>query len=291
MTRTGLVPELMQHTPEPLLAINPADAERIGLQAGALARVTTAEGAVVLRAELTHEQRRGEIFAPMHWTRSFAAAGPVGQAVQALCDPASGQPALKATRAQVTPVAAHWHGLLLRSVDGPLPEGALWVRIPLARGQMFRLAGLDALPQGAALDRFAEGLLQAPGADIVEMRDSKRGVLRRASIQGGRLHACLLLAATQEALPRAEVFAPLLGEPVPAASRSHVLAGSLAGDPEGKRVCACFGVGEAAIRHAAVKHGLTTAAEIGALLRAGTNCGSCIPELEKILRDVREPAL
>jgi assimilatory nitrate reductase catalytic subunit len=50
-------------------------------------------------------------------------------------------------------------------------------------------------------------------------------------------------------------------------------------------------VGEAAIRHAAVTNVLTTAAEIGALLRAGTNCGSCIPELEKILRDVREPAL
>ena len=291
MTRTGLVPALMEHTPEPLLAINPADAERIGLQDGAFARVATADGALVLRTVSTHEQRRGEVFVPMHWTRSFTASGPVGQAVHAVCDPVSGQPALKATLAQVTPVAAHWHGLLLRSVDGPPPEGGLWVRIPLENGQMFRLAGPDPLPEGAALDRFADELLQTPGAETVDMRDSKRGVLRRASIQGGRLHACLLLAPSREALPRAEVFAPLLGEPVPAIARSRLLAGSLAGDPEGKRVCACFGVGEAAIRHAAVKHVLTTAAEIGALLRAGTNCGSCIPELEKILRDVREPAL
>jgi len=61
------------------------------------------------------------------------------------------------------------------------------------------------------------------------------------------------------------------------------------GDPEGKRVCACLG--EAAIRRAAVKQVVTTAAKIGALLRPGTNCGSCIPALEKILRDVPEPAL
>jgi assimilatory nitrate reductase catalytic subunit len=32
---------------------------------------------------------------------------------------------------------------------------------------------------------------------------------------------------------------------------------------------------------------LTTIAEIGAALRAGTNCGSCIPELQAILRDAQ----
>ena len=42
-----------------------------------------------------------------------------------------------------------------------------------------------------------------------------------------------------------------------------------------------------AIRHAVVTYHLPTVAEIGAFLRAGTNCGSCIPELEEILRDVR----
>jgi NAD(P)H-nitrite reductase large subunit len=31
--------------------------------------------------------------------------------------------------------------------------------------------------------------------------------------------------------------------------------------------------------------GLTSLAEIGSVLRASTNCGSCLPELKKILRD------
>ncbi|MSP01979.1 MAG: hypothetical protein EXR07_13150 [Acetobacteraceae bacterium] len=29
---------------------------------------------------------------------------------------------------------------------------------------------------------------------------------------------------------------------------------------------------------------------MGVVLRAGTNCGSCVPELEEILRNVRMPA-
>ena len=35
--------------------------------------------------------------------------------------------------------------------------------------------------------------------------------------------------------------------------------------------------------------GLTTAAQIGTRLKAGTNCGSCIPELKKLLQS--QPAL
>jgi assimilatory nitrate reductase catalytic subunit len=63
--------------------------------------------------------------------------------------------------------------------------------------------------------------------------------------------------------------------------------GTIAGGP---RVCACFGVSRDAVRHAAVTHRLRTVMEIGVVLRAGTNCGSCVPELEEILRDVRMPA-
>jgi len=44
-------------------------------------------------------------------------------------------------------------------------------------------------------------------------------------------------------------------------------------------------VGHATIVEAIQSAGLTSVAEIGAALRAGTNCGSCLPELAAILRD------
>ena len=43
---------------------------------------------------------------------------------------------------------------------------------------------------------------------------------------------------------------------------------------------------QAAIRHAVATQRLRSTAEIGAALRAGTNCGSCLPELQQILAEV-----
>ncbi len=290
MTRTGRVPELAAHAPEPTLAVNPLDAAALGIGTDALARVETEHGAVLLRVAPSHAQRRGEVFAPMHWTHEFASTGPVDGVVDAACDAVSGQPALKATVARITPVATRFTGLLLRRNAAPPPSGAHWVRVPVEHGEMFRLLGLDPLPSGVALDRFASSLLQAPGSDVVEMIDPTRGVLRRAALRDGVLEACLMLARTGVALPHEAEFAAVLGTIVPPQARARLLSGRGTGPDEGPRLCACLGVTAGAIRHACVSNRLSSVAELGDLLGVGTNCGSCIPELEKILRDVRAPA-
>jgi assimilatory nitrate reductase catalytic subunit len=58
-----------------------------------------------------------------------------------------------------------------------------------------------------------------------------------------------------------------------------------AGQDPGRTVCSCFGVGINTIRSAIREHKLCTAAAIGSQLKAGTNCGSCIPELKRILAE------
>ena len=295
MTRTGRVAALMAHTPEPRLAIHPADAARAGVAQDQLALVATTHGAIAMRADLRHAQRRGEAFAPMHWTDAFASAGPIGRIVDAAVDPSSGQPALKASRAVISPLVEMFAGLLLREAGGGLPrDGLHWTRLPVPRGQMYRLSGLSEMPRGAALSAFAAALVAAPeGAEWLEASDPRRGMLRLAALERGRLVGCLFLAPLPAALPHPDALAALLGTAPSDAMRAVLLAGrpasGVAGD-EGPRVCACFGVGRAAIRHAIATHRLRTAAEIGAHLRAGTNCGSCVPELEEILRDVRAPA-
>ncbi|MEI9925281.1 MAG: (2Fe-2S)-binding protein [Bradyrhizobium sp.] len=50
----------------------------------------------------------------------------------------------------------------------------------------------------------------------------------------------------------------------------------------GPIVCACFGVGRTTICDA-IAAGAGSAAEIGTRLKAGTNCGSCIPELKRLI--------
>jgi assimilatory nitrate reductase catalytic subunit len=293
MTRTGLAPSLMSHTPEPMLTIHPVDAAAAGIEQGVLTRVSTAEGSVLLRADLRHTQRHGEIFAPMHWTDQFASSGPIGRVVSAKLDTVSGQPDLKATAATVEPAVVHFHGLLLRRSGGALPDICHWVRVPVTEGQMYRLAGLQPMPEAGDLARFATSLLDLPeGADWLEVSDRRRGLLRVAAVLDGALEACLFLARDASSLPNEAAVIPMLGAPVPDAARPRLLAGRMfdAIAAEGPKVCACFGVTRDAIRHAVVTHRLGSVQQIGVLLRAGSNCGSCIPELEEILREVRVPA-
>jgi assimilatory nitrate reductase catalytic subunit len=293
MTRTGLAPSLMSHTQEPMLTIHPVDAAAAGITQGALTRVTTAEGEVLLRADLCHTQRHGEIFAPMHWTDQFASTGPVGRVVSGKVDPVSGQPELKATAATVAPAVMHFHGLLLRRTWGALPDICHWVRVPVTEGQMYRLAGLRPMPVGDHLLRFAAGLLDVPeAADWLEVYDKRRGLLRVAAVFDGALEGCLFLARDAASLPNQAAVTAMLGAPVPDAARSRILSGGMyaAAAAEGPKVCACFGVTRDAVRHAVTTHHIGSVQQIGVLLRAGTNCGSCIPELEEILRDVRIPA-
>jgi assimilatory nitrate reductase catalytic subunit len=292
MTRTGLAPALMSHTPEPVLTIHPADATAAGITQGALTRLSTAEGHILLRADLRHTQRHGELFAPMHWTDQFASTGPIARVVGATVDPISGQPDLKATPASVAPVTVHFYGLLARRTGGALPDTCHWVRVPVTEGQIYRLAGLRKLPEGQDLTRFAAALINLqPGTEWLEVIDKRRGVLRVAAVFDGALEACLFLARDAASLPPEAAIIPMLGAPVPDTARGRVLAGHMYGATaaEGPKVCACFGVTRDAIRHAIATHRLDSVKQIGVLLSAGTNCGSCIPELQEILRNMRVP--
>ena len=283
MTRTGLVPRLMQHVAAPAATLHPDDAARLGITPGGLVRLTTAHGATILPAALDPVQRPGEVFVPMHWTDGFTGAGPIAHLVGAACDPVSGQPELKATPLAVEGLVTQWRGLLLHA-HPVRPEGVHWSRVPLEHGHAFHLAGHEPLPHGA-IAAFAARVMAAGDAEIIAMVDRSRGVYRYAAMRDGRLLACLYLTSGASALPSHKALAALMAAPVADAARRTVLAGGGMVAPSEKLVCACFSVGLQTLQAAVTQQRLTSVAEIGAALRAGTNCGSCIPELKEILRE------
>ena len=73
-----------------------------------------------------------------------------------------------------------------------------------------------------------------------------------------------------------------------AAARASLMAGrALEGADQGALVCSCFGVGANPIAACARELGAAaTPAEIGKRLKCGTNCGSCIPEIQVIIGEV-----
>src|SRR5262249_10735010 len=125
MTRTGTVARLMTHLREPALDIHPVDAGQFGLGATDLARIESRHGTTVLPVRLSTDQRRGEVFVPMHWSDAFSSSGPVDRLVSAAVDPVSGQPELKGTPVRVAAVVPIWRALLLRS-DATLPDDSFY---------------------------------------------------------------------------------------------------------------------------------------------------------------------
>jgi len=288
MTRTGRSPRLMAHQCEPTLDVHPADAARLHLHDGDLAQAESVDGAAVLPVRLSDALREGEVFAPIHWTDQFTSAGPIGRLAGAATDPISGQPELKATPVRITALTPQWHALLLRG-PGQVPQGPYyWGRVPLERGHAFTLTGWEPLPTGRGTELWISALLDAPpAAELVSYADPARGTFRYASIVGRRLDACLFVAHKKSSLPSRDALAALLGTRMEPEARAFVLAGSSAvargRDAAGPTICACFGVGLHTLHNAIANRRLTSIAEVGANLRAGTNCGSCIPDIKAIL--------
>jgi assimilatory nitrate reductase catalytic subunit len=287
MTRTGRLPRLMAHQREPALDVHPRDAARLKLDDGGLVRIESPHGTATLPIRLSSALRPGEVFAPMHWTDRFTSAGPIDGVVGAATDPVSGQPELKATPVRIAPVEMQWHGLLLRGAE-QVPFGPYyWARVPLERGHAFSLIGWEPLPSDRGSERWVATLLDAsPAAELVIYADPARGTFRYASVVGRRLDACLFIARSQAALPSRDALAALLGTRIAPDMRMSILAGSnpgAAGSGAGRTICACFGVGLNTLHETIANGRLTDVAEIGAILRAGTNCGSCIPELKALL--------
>jgi assimilatory nitrate reductase catalytic subunit len=287
MTRTGGVPRLMAHVSEPCLALHPADAAQLAIEDGMLVRVASPHGEAVLRAALSPDQRPGEVFAPMHWTDWYSSSSAIGRVVGPAVDPVSGQPELKATPVRLAALAMRWHGLLLRRDAPALPREIYWARIPIAGGIAFELAG-----PSATREDLTDALLgAAAGCDRVDYRDPARGIMRQAILRDGILDAVLFIARERNALPGRAALGLLLGTALDDASRHAILAGRAAGQRNADPlVCACFAVGLATIRQTIAERKLASVGEIGALLKAGTNCGSCLPELKQILAGERPAA-
>ncbi|MEL6766389.1 MAG: molybdopterin-dependent oxidoreductase [Pseudomonadota bacterium] len=286
MTRTAKSARLSRHMAEPYAEIHPADAARAGIAPATLVTVTSPFGSVTVRALLTDRTPKGSIFVPMHWTSQWARCALVDTLVGAETDPHSGQPESKAQPVRITPFAPAWYGFAV-SRERIDPATPYWARARVPGGWQAELAD-GAVPE--EWRAMARRLLRAPeGAEAVEMADPARGSYRIAIREQGRITAALFASRDPVAVSRSFVAGALAdaGKATP----GDLLAGRAGLDmPDpGATVCACFEVGVNTIVDAILRDGLTDIAAIGEALRAGTNCGSCRPELAALVAANRAP--
>jgi assimilatory nitrate reductase catalytic subunit len=274
MTRTGKSARLAGHLPEPFVEVHPCDAHGYGLTDGGFAQVSSAHGSCIVKVLVSDAQRPGSIFVPIHWNGENASCARVGDLVAPHLDPHSGQPEAKATPAAVAPVSFSLRGVahVRRVVD--LPLGSWWVCIATTDGMEYRLASRQA---PMLWHDFAYRLLDGDAA-LAERLDLQQGIYQAATFVDGDVDAQLCLGPADLPLD----WQPLLPPEQPETPQTKKTLAALM--QTGPIICACFGVSEDMVRHALASGQARSVAEIGVLLRAGTNCGSCRPELKRMIK-------
>ena len=327
MSRTGTLGRLFGHVREPALQMHPQDMARRLLAEGDLVQVTSRRGSILLPVQASAEQGMSQVFLAMHWGEEFLSgrsstgsrlAGVNALTTSAFC-PDSKQPEFKHAAVKVLKADLPW--TLLAMAWLPTAEvlaaraqlQALMAEFPFAscvpfantsvaggeerQGLLFRAAAHEAMP--ADLLERIEAILQMQGAEVLRYADPKCGQRRTMRMQRAgqqtRLDGFLLAGDTsaqawisgllQDELPAQAygraLLLPVRKPPVPVVSK-------------GKVVCTCFHVRDIAIEDNLRTCSGTTAerlAKLQAALQCGTNCGSCIPELQRMVRSSSSPPI
>ena len=286
MTRTSQSPRLTEHLPEPFADLHAQDALLLAVREGELARVTTVRGSMIARVRTSGEVARGCVFAPIHWSGENASQARAGALVGAVVDPISGEPEFKHTPARVEPFPVEWYGFVLTREPLAVADVTWWTTIRARGSWRYELAG-RALPRDwAAWVRERLGATAAD-ADYLDYQDVAAGIYRAAYLVDERLQACLYVSRRPDLPDRGWLAGLFERGKLEAAERSSLLAGRPPGvrSDAGPLVCSCWAVGRNTLRRVIAEHGLTDTRQVGARLRAGTGCGSCLSEIKVLLAE------
>jgi len=326
MTRTGMLGRLFAHVPEPVLQMHGPDMERHGIAEGELVFVTSKRGSLVVPAQASSTLESMQVFMAMHWGSDVLSgrdnlgrplAGVNALTTSDFCA-TSKQPELKHAAVRILKAQLPW-GLIGMAW---LPEEQLWParqvlqslmphfsfaacvpfsqasalgQVTVRSGLLFRAAD-DQAPEAPVLEQIAACLgLNQPG--VTHYQDAWHGQRRAALLsatqgpKGERDLISFMLAGDTQSAPwlqsllfnqspaqgfGRQLLQPSKTPPVPLAAAN-------------KQVCSCWNVSEDAIvsclrplrgeSEAKLMH-------LQAELKCGTQCGSCVPELRRLIRNI-----
>ncbi|NWH07115.1 MAG: molybdopterin-dependent oxidoreductase [Alphaproteobacteria bacterium] len=283
MTRTGKSARLSAHIAEPFLDIHPEDAARETLSDADLCEVISAHGKLILRVRINEGQQRGGLFAPIHWAEPFAACAQPSRLIAGNTDPISGQPELKHMPVRLRRFAPGFHAFLVLDRRPRLSEFPYWALARTKGGWRAEFAG--SLPNGPIED-VARKILEIPqdrDGEFLSTIDTAQRTGRFAYFRDGKLAGALFVSRRPVMASRGWA-SECLGATFAPAQRLGVLAGrpGTGQADRGALICACLSIGANQIMAAARAHA-TSVAAIGEAVKAGTQCGSCRPEIRRIL--------
>jgi assimilatory nitrate reductase catalytic subunit len=183
----------------------------------------------------------------------------------------------------VEPYGETWRGFFASREAREAPAGVdlVWRRTPYDGCQVHEFAGRGGPEER---DAVAKALMADAQGEILALDDAARGTQRRAVIEDGKPERVLVMTAMGTLPARGWIADRFLDDALALADRVALLAGRSAATVDvGTMVCACMKVGSYAI-DAAIAEGCATVEAVGQATFAGTNCGSCRPEIAAMLK-------
>ena len=291
MTRTGLSTNLSTHKAEPFCEIHPHDALKYGLKEGELVEVKSAWGQCVLRVILSDNIRRGQIFAPIHWNDQFASDARIGKVVNPVVDAISGEPEFKHTPVMIQPFYTQWQGVFYvrkgfeHIVKSPIENTVWWTKIQTAKAVRYELADRRRFTQ--TTEHLKQLLpFEDESFEWLNLEDQTAQISHSVVLQNGQLIASLYIAP-KALLPDRDWVASLFKrERLSAMHRKALLAGQAMSmeNNNGPLVCSCFKVGKNRIIETIKEKNITNEKQVTMCLKAGGNCGSCLPEIRGLIK-------
>jgi assimilatory nitrate reductase catalytic subunit len=294
MSRTGTAPQLFGHAPRPMLGLHTEELRRRRLQDGDLVRLRSRRGSLILPVQADDSVRPGQAWLPMHWGNRFLRGLGTNVLTLSAFDPLSKQPELKHAGVEVDRVELPWQffALVEGQVQGhfealrPLFEDFAYASLtPFGRERPALLisAACAMAPEAQLLVRI-DHLLNLDQGPVLAYDDPRRTVGKRVRIESGRIVSIRLAGETAasewltglwhegqtDAELRRWLLAPLSAPP-----------GDVDATKAGRTLCNCLNISEKAICA-----GITRGLDLDGLkqtLKCGTSCGSCVPEIKRLL--------
>ena len=291
MSRTGLSANLCTHRAEPYCEIHPNDALKYGIQDGELVEVRSEWGQCILRAQVSDNIRRGQVFAPIHWNDQVASDARIGKLVNPVVDAISGEPEFKHTPVLIQPFHTQWQGVLYvregfeSYVQSFVDKSIWWTKVKAVRATRYEIADRQKF---STTTEQLKSLLPFTEEDFewLNLDDQTAHISHSVVLQDGKLIASLYIAP-KELLPDREWLSGLFQRKrLSAMHRKALLAGQAISmsKSEGELVCSCFKVGKNRIIQTIKEKNITNEKQVTACLKAGGNCGSCLPEIRGLIK-------
>ncbi len=200
----------------------------------------------------------------------------------------SGEPEFKHTPVRIEQFRVNWHGFILSRAELNLDSVAHWTRIQGREFARYELAGRNTIKDFSGWARELLGVSDLD-ADWLEYEDRTAGVYRAVHVVNDRIDQCIFLSPRQDMPSRAWLASLFVKDELSEIDRVGLLVGMPVekGADAGPTVCSCFGVGRNTICDTIRIQRLETVPQITSCLKAGGNCGSCVPELKKLLAETR----